>query len=83
MAQKLISQGTLKTDFGIGINNGPILALEMSKEAFWVWLPHYVRSFTKIIDFHGTVDRFKSRYFSVMKYFGFDSYYWRDLYEAL
>ena len=44
-AQKLISQGTLKTD--IGRNNRPILAMKVSKEAYWIWVRNSVRSFTK------------------------------------
>ena len=49
MAQKLISQGTLKSDSEI--NNGPILALKVSKEAYWMCLLHSVRLITKMIVF--------------------------------
>ena len=49
MAQKSISQGTLKVD--IGINNRPILALNVSKEAYWMRLRYSVRYFTKMIVF--------------------------------
>ena len=51
------------------MNNLPIFALKLSKEACWMWLRHSVRSFIKIICFWGTVGRWKSAYFSVMKYF--------------
>ena len=47
MAQKSISEGTLKTD--IGINFQSILALKVSKEANGMWLWHAVRSLTKLL----------------------------------
>ena len=41
MAQKSISQGTLKT--GFGVSNRPILALKVSNEAYWMGLRYFVR----------------------------------------
>ena len=69
MAKNSISQGPLKTDFGV--NNGPILALTVSKEAYWIGLRHFVRFFIKMMGFQGAMSRWKSVYFSVMKYFEF------------
>ena len=43
MAQKSISRGAFKTDFGV--NDWPILALKVSKEAYWMRLKHFVRDF--------------------------------------
>ena len=43
MAQNSISKGTLKADFGI--TNLPILALKMSKEAYWIELLNGATSF--------------------------------------
>ena len=47
------------------------MALKVPKEALWMtlWLSFAV--LIKIISYRGTVERLKSGYFSVMKYFGF------------
>ena len=49
MDQKSTSQGTLKTDFGV--NNKPILALKVSKEAYRMGLWQFVRVFINMITF--------------------------------
>ena len=49
MTRKSISQGTLNTDFGV--NNGPILALKVSKGAYQMGLRYFVRLFIDMIGF--------------------------------
>ena len=49
MTQKSLSQGTVKSDFGI--NNRPILALKVSKDAYCKGLLHFVRFFSKLLGF--------------------------------
>ena len=66
VSQKLISQATLKTDFVV--NNRPIVALRLSKEAYLMMLWHFVRGFIKMIVFQVIAGHWKSAYFSVMKY---------------
>ena len=66
MAQKPISKAafTCKTD--CGVDNRPIVAPTVSKEAYWMGLRYSDRFCSKIIGILGTVGLQKSGYFSVM-----------------
>ena len=54
-----------------GVKNRQIFALKVSKEALWTVLRHFIKNCLKTIVFQRILGRWKSGYFSVIKYFGF------------